>query len=403
MSYKSLIIIIVGLIIPTVFFGQTPTGYQIKRIIIDAGHGGKDPGAIGTGRHKDTESDVALAVSLKVRDYILQYYDSVEVIMTRDTDEFIELRQRTKIANDAKADLFVSIHCNTNGNKQASGTETYVIGVTKEKSNLAVAKRENQVITLEDNYEEHYSDFDPNSPETMVGLTMMQQNYLANSILFADLVQKQFTNRVGRKNRGVKQAGYYVISYTMMPSVLIELGFISNNSEEDFLNSEKGQSYMASAIYRAFKDYKIKLEGVDVSKPKENAPQKKTEQPKKEPAPIDTPTPNPVMGTNTVTGLDINAELPKVDADIDYRVQVATSTKLLELKSYNFKGFDEVSVTESQGKYKYYLGHFTNFNDALAFQRKLREDAFKDAFMVVFYKGEEISLKEAENILQENK
>ena len=154
------------------FFGQTPTGYQIKRIIIDAGHGGKDPGAIGTGRHSDTESDVALAVSLKVRDYILQYYDSVEVIMTRDTDEFIELRQRTKIANDAKADLFVSIHCNTNGNKQASGTETYVIGVTKEKSNLAVAKRENQVITLEDNYEEHYSDFDPNSPETMVGLTM---------------------------------------------------------------------------------------------------------------------------------------------------------------------------------------------------------------------------------------
>ena len=231
----------------------------------------------------------------------------------------------------------------------------------------------------------------------------MQQNYLANSILFADLVQKQFTNRVGRKNRGVKQAGYYVISYTMMPSVLIELGFISNNSEEDFLNSEKGQSYMASAIYRAFKDYKIKLEGVDVSKPKENAPKKKAEQPKKEPAPIDTPTPNPVVNPNTVTGLDINAEMPKVDADIDYRVQVATSTKLLELKSYNFKGFDAVSVTENHGKYKYYLGHFTNFNDALAFQRKLREEAFKDAFMVVFYKGEEISLKEAENILQENK
>ncbi len=402
MSYKSLIIIVIGLIIPTVFFGQTPTGYQIKRVIIDAGHGGKDPGAIGTGRHKDTEADVALAVSLQLRDYILQYYDSVEVIMTRDTDEFIELRQRTKIANDAKADLFVSIHCNTNGNKQATGTETYVIGVTKEKSNLAVAKRENQVITLEDNYEEHYSDFDPNSPETMVGLTMMQQNYLANSILFADLVQKQFTNRVGRKNRGVKQAGYYVISYTMMPSVLIELGFISNNSEEDFLNSDKGQSYMASAIYRAFKDYKTKLEGVDVSIPKENAPAEKKKEPKKV-VPINTPTPNPVVSATTVTGLDINAELPKVDADIDYRVQVATSTQLLELKSYNFKGYDEISLTEDKGKYKYYLGHFSNFNGALSFQRKLREEAFKDAFMVVFYKGEEISLKEADNILKENK
>ena len=401
MSYKSLIIILVGVMISSILIGQTPTGYQIKRIIIDAGHGGKDPGAIGTGRFKDTEADVALIVSLKLRDYVLKYYDSVEVIMTRDTDHFVELRNRTKIANDSKADLFISIHCNTNGNSSATGTETYVIGVSKEKSNLAVAKRENQVITLEDNYEEHYAGFDPNSPEMMVGLTMMHQTYLDNSILFADLVQKQFTNRVGRKNRGVKQAGYYVISYTMMPSVLIELGFISNHAEEDFLNSEKGQSYMASAIYRAFKEYKIKLEGIDVSiksekkenPPKVDKPAEVTKEPKSVPEP----------STQVVTGLTIGSETKPVQTDLDYRVQVATSTKKLELKSYNFKGYGDVSMVEKSGKYKYYLGHYTSFNDALAFQRELRENAFKDAYMVVFYKGEEISLKEADKISQENK
>lgn len=382
------------MLMPAGIIAQTPTGYVLKRVIIDAGHGGKDPGAIGTGRHENTESDVALSVSLQLRDYILEFYDSVEVIMTRDTDEFIELRQRTKIANDAKADLFVSIHCNTNGNHSAKGTETYVIGVSKEKSNLALAKRENQVIMLEDNYEEHYQGFDPNSPETMVGLTMMQQNYLNNSILFADLVQKQFTHRVGRKNRGVKQAGYWVISYTMMPSVLIELGFISNNEEEDFLNSDKGQVYMASAIYRAFKDYKIKLEGMDSSI------QAKEEKPKVSAEVVQSVPPVPqAPKTTEIKGLNISKETQTAVQDLEYRIQVSTSTKKLELKSYNFKGYGEVSIKEKKKRYTYYLGHFSNFNEAVEFQRELRKDAFKDCFMVAFYKGHEISLNEAQNML----
>ena len=399
MNYKLLKILIIVLLVPMVSIAQTPTGYQIKRVIVDAGHGGKDPGAIGTGRYKDTEADVALAVSRKLRDYILQYYDSVEVIMTRDTDHFVELRNRTKIANESKADLFVSIHCNTNGNKSASGTETYVIGVTKEKSNLEVAKRENQVITLEENYEEHYAGFDPNAPETMVGLQMMHQTYLDNSILFADLVQKQFTHRVGRRDRGVKQAGYYVISYTMMPSVLIELGFISNNSEEDFLNSEKGQTYMASAIYRAFKEYKIKLEGVDVSissKSELSSSEQKEKPMVKEMPKADVPNPSVPL----VVGTDIQSETKTVQPELDYRIQVATSRKKLELKSYNFKGHDQVSMIEKNGSYRYYLGHFNTFNDALVYQRELREKDFKDAFMVVFYKGSEISLKEADELLK---
>jgi N-acetylmuramoyl-L-alanine amidase len=400
MKYISTIVIFIALFLPTQVLTQTPTGYTLRRVIIDPGHGGKDPGAIGTGRHKFTESDVALAVSLKLRDYILEYYDSVEVIMTRDTDNFIELRQRTKVANDAKADLFISVHCNTNGNESARGTETYVIGVSKEASNLAVAKRENQVITLEDNYQEHYQGFDPNSPETMVGLTMMQQNYLDNSILFADLVQKQFTYRVGRKNRGVKQAGYWVISYTMMPSVLIELGFISNKEEEDFLNSSKGQVYMASAIYRAFKDYKIKLEGIDTSKkaePKESKPEQKSESTPTQLAP---PVPE-APATGDVTGLNISEETPTKNADLEYRIQISQSTKKLELKSYNFKGHGNISMSEKSGRYTYYLGHFEEFNDALEFQRELREKDFKDCFMVAFYKGSEISLKEAQSILEQ--
>ncbi len=393
MNYKYLVSILIVALVPTMLFAQSATGYQLRSVIIDAGHGGKDPGAIGTGRHTDTEADVALAVSLKLRNYILKFYDNVEVIMTRDTDEFIELRQRTKVANDAKADLFISIHCNTNGNSSASGTETYVIGVSKEKSNLEVAKRENQVITLEDNYEEHYEGFDPSAPETMVGLSMMHQTYLGNSILLADLVQKQFSERVGRKSRGVKQAGYWVISYTMMPSVLIELGFISNRAEEDFLNSEKGQVYMASAIYRAFKEYKIKLEGVDNSKEAKGKQAPKSEKTETKTPPV----PN-APKTTPVAGLDISKETRSVVADLEYRVQVGTSTKKLELKSYNFKGHGNISMNKNGKHYVYYLGRYSDFYKGLEFQRKLWEEAFKDCFLVAFYKGKEISLKEAESL-----
>lgn len=391
MNNKSILVVLIGWFIPLLFFAQTPTGYQVKKVIIDAGHGGKDPGAIGTGRYKMTESDIALAVGLKVESYILQYYDSVEVVMTRDKDNFVELRNRTKIANDQDADLFISIHCNTSGNASASGAETYVIGMHKSKSNLEVAKRENQVIFLEDNYEEHYEGFDPNSPESMVGLSMMQRKYLDQSILFADLVQKQFTNRVGRKSRGVKQAGYWVISYTMMPSVLIELGFISNNAEEDFLNSEKGQVYMASAIYRAFKEYKTAMEGVDVSKSKKEV--KVVEEVNKENPVVKEEIPVVIIDPN-----GLNKEMPDAELLVEYRVQVAVSTQKLELKSFNFKGHDEVSMTTKNGKYKYYLGHFSDFDSALAFQRELRKEDYKDAFIVSFYKGNQISLKEADEI-----
>lgn len=369
---------------------QTPTGYEVKRVVIDAGHGGKDPGAIGTGRHKKTESDIALEVSLKLREYILKYYKNVEVIMTRETDNFVELRERTKIANEANGDLFISIHCNTNGNKSAYGTETYVIGMHKTKGNLEVAKRENQVIYLEENYSVNYAGFDPSSPASYVALSMMQSNYLDQSIMFADNVQRQFETRVGRRNRGVKQAGYWVISYTMMPSVLIELGFISNNAEEDYLNTEKGQVYMASAIYRAFKQYKTDMEGYDATQGTPvPAPQKSETKEVKE-----------ASGTLDAD-LTLTQETPTHKAKVeglDYRVKIASSKKKLELKPYNFNGAKNLSSNKSGEYYTYYSGSFTNYEEAQQALSQLKSNGFADAYLVAFYKDKQISINEAQTM-----
>lgn len=370
--------------------GQTPTGYEVKRVIIDAGHGGKDPGAIGTGRHHNTESDIALEISKKLREYILKYYNnSVDVIMTRDSDKFIKLHERTKIANEANGDLFISIHCNTNGNKGAYGTETYVIGMHKSKENLAVAKRENQVIFMEDDYSVNYAGFDPSDPSSYVALSMMQSNYLDQSILFADYVQTQFQVRVGRKNRGVKQAGYWVISYTMMPSVLIELGFISNNAEEDFLNSEKGQVYMASAIYRAFKQYKTDMEGYDATQgvPAANT---KTEENKE----TLTPAKENVNLANSAKSKGANTSL----VDLEYRVKIASSKKNLALKPYNFNGAQNLSMQKLGAYYTYYSGHFNQYDAANTALTKLKNNGFKDAYLVAFHKGKQISIKEAQSM-----
>ena len=185
---------------PSLLVAQTPTGYEIKKVVIDPGHGGKDPGAIGTGRYKTTESDIVLAIGLKLEEYLNQYYDSLEVVMTRNTDDFIELKERAHMANDCGADLFISLHCNSNSSHAPYGTETYVMGLTREKANLEVARVENSVIYLEEDYEEKYSGFDPNSPESYIGASIMQSTFLENSILFASIrsgrVQKQ-----GQKSR----------------------------------------------------------------------------------------------------------------------------------------------------------------------------------------------------------
>jgi N-acetylmuramoyl-L-alanine amidase len=235
-------------------------GYKIKTIVIDAGHGGKDPGNMGTGRYKTSEKHVALEVALKLGEKIKAEFPEIKVIYTRDKDVFIGLDERAKIANAANADLFISIHCNAAKNLGANGTETFVLGLHKTEENLLIAQQENSVIFMEDDYETKYEGFDPNSAESMIALTMMQSAFLNQSIELSAHVQDEFVKQTHREERGVKQAGFLVLRKTTMPSILIELGFLTNKTDEDFLVSANGKEKMSLAVFNAFKTYKSKHE-----------------------------------------------------------------------------------------------------------------------------------------------
>lgn len=254
MRLKSLLFIL-GL--ATVFVAQA-NNFVLKTVVIDAGHGGKDPGAIGPG--KAQEKDIALIVALKLGDYIQKSHPDVKVIYTRKSDVFLELHERAEIANKNKADLFIAIHCNASTNPDVAGSSSYVLGLHRTEANLEVAKRENAVINLEEDKDKNY-EFDPNSPEGHIIMSMKQNAFLDQSIEFASKTENQLENYAKRKSMGVKQAGFYVLYKTAMPSILAEIGFISNPDEEKFLNSVKGQDLIASALYNSFKDYKKELEG----------------------------------------------------------------------------------------------------------------------------------------------
>ncbi|MDN5201735.1 N-acetylmuramoyl-L-alanine amidase [Fulvivirgaceae bacterium BMA10] len=233
--------------------------YQLKTIVIDAGHGGKDPGCQGK---ISFEKNVALAVALELGRILNENLPDIKVIYTRKKDHFVELHERANIANKNEADLFISIHCNA-GPHYFKGSETYAMGLHKTEGNLEVAKRENQAILIEENYSENYDGFDPESPEAYILFSLLQNAFLDNSLNIAGKIEGQFKNRVQRHSRGVKQAGFVVLWRTSMPSVLVELGFLTNPDEEKYLNQKKNQVYMASAIYRAIKEYKKELETVE--------------------------------------------------------------------------------------------------------------------------------------------
>ncbi len=350
---------------------RSQSEYRLKKVVIDAGHGGHDGGCHGS---FSNEKDVALAIALKLGHYIEINFPDVEVIYTRKTDVFVPLYERAKIANKAKADLFICIHVNS-GQPAAYGTETYVMGLHKTESNLKVAQRENSVILYEDDYQSKYENFDPNSPESYIALTLMQNAYLDQSISFANKIQTQFRERVGRKDRGVRQAGFLVLHQTAMPSVLIETGFLTNKDEEKFLNSKIGQDYMASAIYRAFKEYKNELES------KMNASSEGAE------------------SQNTVTEENNTAETQENPAGNDlgivFKVQIATSPRKLETVPQNFKGLTGVTYTEHGGLYRYYVGNEKSFENAVNLQKKVRDLGYKDAFIVAFEHQERIAVSEA--------
>lgn len=237
-----------------------PTDVKVDVVVIDAGHGGKDSGTRG---RTLLEKDLSLKIALKVGEYIEKNIPDVKVIYTRKDDRYLALDERAAIANKNKADLFICIHANANPNVKAFGTETFIMGPHVDEKNLEVAKRENAVILMDKDYKERYEGFDPNSPESYILFTLTQSAYQESSARFAQKVEEQFKNRVGRVSRGVKQAGFLVLWRTTMPSVLIETGFLSNANEEKFLETEQGQELIASGIYRAFKDYKTEVESIN--------------------------------------------------------------------------------------------------------------------------------------------
>jgi len=248
--------LLISSFVPT---GGNPMEFKLRRVVIDAGHGGKDPGTIGK---TSREKDVVLSLALQVGNYIKENLPDVEVIYTRQSDVFIELKERANIANRNRADLFVSIHCNATRTSSVHGTETFVMGNKNFGANFDIVKRENAVILLEENYEENYEGFDPQSPESYMMFNLMQKAYFANSLSLAQKIENDFVSRLNRSSRGVKQAPFYVLWTTSMPSVLIETGFLSNPNEEKYLNSKQGQSYIASAIYRSIKAYKEEVESL---------------------------------------------------------------------------------------------------------------------------------------------
>lgn len=238
------------------------SAYQVKKIVIDAGHGGKDSGTVG--KHC-LEKDIVLSIALKLGEIIKENLKDVEVIYTRNDDTFVPLDERAAIANKNDADLFISIHANSEpkGRHSAHGTETYVMGEHTSDRNLEIAQKENSVILMEENYEEKYEGFDPNSPESYILFSLYQSAYVYNSLKLAELIEDQYKNRVQRYSRGVKRAGFIVLWKTAMPSVLTEIGYLSNREEEKYLRDPLGQVYIASGIYRAIRDYKEEIESAN--------------------------------------------------------------------------------------------------------------------------------------------
>jgi N-acetylmuramoyl-L-alanine amidase len=378
---------------------QTTNTEIVKTIVLDAGHGGKDPGNLGTKRYKTTEKDVALAITLLVGDYLKQAFPSIKVLYTRDDDSFPELNERTEFANKNKADLFVSIHCNANDSKRPIGADTWVMGPHKNDANLRVAQKENASIYLEEDYQQKYGDFDPNSPETYLALSLRQNVHLNESLMLAKYIQDEFRTRVGRVDRGVKQSGFYVISFTTMPSVLVETGFLTNPDEEDFLNSKKGQDYMASAIYRAIKKYIAETESIPISQLKSiGIKDVKTDEPIIKPVEIIESTIE--LMEETVGSEKKNNILP-TDA-VNYRIQLFVSSQEKEINAKNFNNLDNISVIRVGNLYKYYFSKVYSYAEAKKMRKTAQENGYDEAFIVSFKGENKIDLQEALTLERKN-
>ncbi len=351
---------------------------HVAVVVIDPGHGGKDPGAaVGNAREKD----IVLDIGLKLGQLIKTYFPGTKVIYTRNKDVFIPLYRRADIANKNKADLFISIHANYVGARSVQGTETFVLGQHRSEDNLEVAKKENSVILLEDDYKRTYEGFDPNSPESYIMFELVQDEYLEQSVMLASVIQDEFREKAKRLDRSVKQAGFLVLRETTMPSVLIEAGFLSHPAERNYLMSETGRANIASAIFTAFKNYKKKIEEKSsfniVTKDATVSANFKSK-----------------PGENPLSEFNENKSDPGKQNSLYYSVQLAATTQPLEKRASNFKNEKNIFSIHSENIYRYYSGKFSTYEKALEEKQRLQAK-FNGAFIVAFENEKLISVKKA--------
>lgn len=343
-------------------YSQDENNYSINTVVIDPGHGGRDAGASGK---IAKEKNIALAIALKLGTYIEENFPDVKVIYTRTEDVFIPLNERAEIANKNKADLFISIHLNGNKNIRAFGTETYVMGIHKTDGNLEVAKKENAAILYEEDYTSKYEGFDPHSAESYIIFSYLQNTYLEQSLNYAAFVENEFETRALRKSRGVKQAGFLVLWQTTMPSVLIEAGFLTNPQEEKYLMSKDGQEYIASAIFRAFKNYKNTIEAK----------------------------------SKFSTKIDSLEKNQNEDSPVYFKIQIASSQNPIEKNDPFFKTLENIEEYKANGMYKYTVGLSSDYNEINKLKNSI-EGQYPDAFIIAIDStGKIIPIQKALNII----
>jgi N-acetylmuramoyl-L-alanine amidase len=363
--YKAKLILLFLIITIIPASGTDPKDEKNWVIVIDAGHGGKDPGAIGS---ISREKNITLPIALKTGEYIERNINNVTVIYTRKNDTFVDIKERANIANKNNADLFISIHANWADSKKIHGTETFIMGLAKDQQNLEVAIKENEVILLENDYSTKYEGFDPKSPESYIMFTLMQNIYQEQSTGLASKIQTQYKENNKRIDRGVKQAGFWVLFMTTMPSVLTETGFITNPDEERYLNSKEGQNNLASSLYRACRDYINEIDsksGISAVK-------------------------NQISDTKD-TGI-VKTSSP--DAGLVYMVQISASSQKTEIKPENFNGLKNVVEINTEDRFRYTSGKFTEYSEAVTYRKKLAA-IYPDAFVIAVKNNKILPLQEA--------
>lgn len=385
-SLLTIVVLLIAFVLSSAFVEDLSAQKRNFVLVLDAGHGGRDPGAVGK---ISREKDITLSVVKKVGALVERNIPDVKVVFTRSTDVFVPLERRAAIANDHHADMFISVHTNAAKSTAAYGAETYTLGLAKTKANLEVAMAENSVMMLEDDYKTRYQGFDPSSVDSYIMFEFMMDTYLDNSISFATDVQKQLTSTSKRHDRGVRQAGFWVLHRSACPSVLVELGFISNRSEELYLASERGQQELAKSIYSAFLKYKRNYDrrsGVNSSGSVTPVPEVAGPEPA-----VVTPSEAPVNQSAGETG---SSSVVKNDGVPVFKVQFMSSPTAISSNSGAFKGIKDASHYYEGGLYKYTVGYETDYTKANKLKNEVRRK-FPDAFVIAFVGEKKISISEA--------